>query len=88
MAPGVLCHPAHDIGRPTVGANILQARETLFEKARHLSIGGGCLGRAQRANDGEMLLAVCRRYLARAREGGGNASLIHPSVIHGPAAAA
>jgi HD-like signal output (HDOD) protein/GGDEF domain-containing protein len=53
-----------------------------------VSIGGGCIGRAQRANDGDVLLAVCRRYLARAREGGGNASLIHPSVIHGPAAAA
>jgi len=53
-----------------------------------VSIGGGCIGRSQRANDGDVLLAVCRRYLARARDGGGNASLIHPSVIHGPAAAA
>jgi len=57
-------------------------------RAVTVSIGGGCIGRAGRPTDGDALLDVSRRYLARARAAGGNASLVHPAVIHGPSAAA
>jgi diguanylate cyclase (GGDEF)-like protein len=53
-----------------------------------VSIGGACIARPSRASDKEALLSIARRYLQRAHESGGNTSLVHPTVIEGPAAAA
>jgi diguanylate cyclase (GGDEF)-like protein len=72
--------------RIRVGVAQLQPSAGVADHGLTVSLGGACIGRAARTGDGGALIQVAERYLERALEHGGNATLVHATVIHQAAA--